>query len=60
MTEASDQGMRNSARLYKYGCSQRLWGSRRRTMMVIGGVDPEGNFTATVEVMDVKAADPQW
>jgi hypothetical protein len=29
-------------------------------MMVIGGVDPEGNFTATVEVMDVKAADPQW
>jgi hypothetical protein len=47
---------RGIAQLFQYIC---VW-IFRRTMMVVGGVDPEGNFTATVETLDVTAATPQW
>lgn len=31
-----------------------------RTFMVLGGVMTDGNFTASVEALDVTAASPQW
>lgn len=34
--------------------------SCNRTFMVLGGVDAAGNFTASVETLDVEAAQPAW
>lgn len=31
-----------------------------RTLLVLGGVVTDGNFTASVETLDVTAASPQW